>query len=484
MSFLEAAKRVLAAANEPLHYREITQRVLAEGRLETRGKTPWASMNAQITSSLNRHGDQSPFIRTKPGVFGLRRWLEEGQLEAGPIAASVHAHAFVPHYPLYDHTRAVLPAWAGARRSDVTGMRAAIFALSGTPQSNVDWSDPDRWIGERLDGGTAELARRTWEGSGKQVNPRHVTGNWLLATNYDLLADGADGRLEISTHGREFIASPDGPVVQEIDREEGLGKILALVADLGTPARADLLETWQGYLATESRIRSESAASAALWARLRNLIQRGLVERFGRAHAITPAGLRYLEILGVEGPDEPPPHDQEIRRLLQEQKLQVRDSIHGLLLDMDPYAFEHLIKRLLEEMGYEDVEVTAPTNDKGVDVVAKIQLGITDIREVVQVKRVRGNISRPVLDQLRGTLHRFDAVRGTIITTGGFSKGTSDVAIERGASPITLIDGHKLIDLLVEHGIGVKKQKLESWELDSSAFTGEAEDDEIGGEGG
>jgi restriction system protein len=88
--------------------------------------------------------------------------------------------------------------------------------------------------------------------------------------------------------------------------------------------------------------------------------------------------------------------------------------------------------------------VTSPTNDKGVDVVANIELGISSVREVVQVKRYRGSIHRRVLDELRGSLHRFNAVRGTIITTGDVSRGTVQAAFERGAAPITLIDGEKL----------------------------------------
>lgn len=50
-------------------------------------------------------------------------------------------------------------------------------------------------------------------------------------------------------------------------------------------------------------------------------------------------------------------------------------------------------------MGYSRVEVTSPTNDKGVDVVADIELGISSVREVVQVKRYKGSIGRRVLDE-------------------------------------------------------------------------------------
>jgi restriction system protein len=130
-------------------------------------------------------------------------------------------------------------------------------------------------------------------------------------------------------------------------------------------------------------------------------------------------------------------------------------------------------------MGYDDARVTAPSNDKGVDVVANIKLGISSVREVVQVKRQKGNIHRPVLDALRGSLHRFAAVRGTIITTGGFASGTVKAAFEAGAAPITLIDGETLVDLLMEQRIGVRRRELQIWELDTTALTppGEASED-------
>ncbi len=137
---------------------------------------------------------------------------------------------------------------------------------------------------------------------------------------------------------------------------------------------------------------------------------------------------------------------------------------------MDPFAFEHLVKRLLEEMDYQNVEVTSPSGDGGVDVVADIELGITSVREVVQVKRHRRAIQRKDLDALRGSLYRFNAVRGTIIATSRFSKGTIDAAFATGAAPITLIDGDKLIDLLIEHGIGVRKRTVELLEVDPSDF--------------
>lgn len=468
MTFLEAAEKILSEAEGPLHYREITRIAQARGYLESHGKTPEATMYAQIVTAIKSRGDACVFARVAPGVVALRSRVGSTDVPVEP-----RRQAYVPFFPPYDETRAVMPAWTRARPGDITGMRAAIYALTGTPQDPVTWSNPDQWIPERLTGEVREWALKTWAGSHRKVNPRHCGGHWLLISNYDLLEEGPDGRLSIGDRGRQFLEEPAGQVVQEIDEQQGLVKLLAIVADSGGASRGQLLEPWKDFLLKETNVRADSSAKSHLYYRLQNLEGRGFLERTGKILAITPPGLDYLgRVGGVSGADSEASH--RIRQLLREQQQEVRDSIGDLLAEMDPHAFEVLIKQLLQDIGYENVEVTAPSNDKGVDVVADIELGITSVREVVQVKRHAANVQRPVLDALRGVLHRFRAVRGTIITTGGFSKGTQEAAFEHGAAPITLIDGAKLIDLLIEHDIGVKKRTMEIWELDPQAFSGDA----------
>ena len=51
-----------------------------------------------------------------------------------------------------------------------------------------------------------------------------------------------------------------------------------------------------------------------------------------------------------------------------------------------------------------------------------------------------------------------------------FFPGNRDAAFESGAAPITLINGEKLVDLLIENGIGVTKRNVELWKVDSDAF--------------
>lgn len=71
---------VLAEARQPLHYREITERILAQGLKSTNGATPDATVSAQITSSIKHDGERSPFIRVGKGTFALR--------EQGPLTLS------------------------------------------------------------------------------------------------------------------------------------------------------------------------------------------------------------------------------------------------------------------------------------------------------------------------------------------------------------------------------------------------------------
>lgn len=466
LSFADAAERVLQTQGSPLHYSEITERALVQELITSEGKTPAASMNAVLAVAIKQRGDVCRFVRTAPGFFGLRAWAKSGsvvEVETNTDGDRVR----VPHYPEYAAVQAFLRVAVALPPDAITGLRSKIVSLTGTPQAQLDWRDPDVWIQERLDGSDRVLALRIWTETDHQVNPRHMLGHWLLSNRYGLL-DSSSGELRITSDGQDFMASLRSETVRRIDDQEGIFGLLSIIDQEGPASRSGLSPAWREYLETVSRVRSDSYSNSTLYMRLRNLLARELVEQEGRNYKLTERGLTWLA-------PELPEADEEtglerIRKLNVQLRGQVRESIIETLKDIDPYAFEQLIRKLLQAMGYDDVEVTAASNDKGVDVVGNIEMGITSVREVVQVKRHQANIQRPVVDALRGSLHRFEAMQGTIITVGGFSKGTREAAFERGAAPITLIDGQKLVDLLTEHGIGVRKKVLEVWEFDEDGF--------------
>jgi len=234
------------------------------------------------------------------------------------------------------------------------------------------------------------------------------------------------------------------------------------------------LPEWSAFLAEHSHFRAPISAKDTLRRRLLNLAERGLVQRDGNTYSITPAGITYIgsaERPATKGkattytPTVTPL--QEVAQSVQTFNQKQRTALRTALGQMHPYRFEQLVRDLLEAMGYDNVEVTKESGDRGVDVVATIEFGITTIVEVVQVKRHQGNIQRPVLDQLRGALPYHKAIRGTIITLGGFSQGCLEAALFPGAAPIGLIDGDKLLDLLIEHEIGIHKRNVALHELDT-----------------
>jgi restriction system protein len=377
----------------------------------------------------------------------------------------------IPYYPVHSEVRLLLPVWSGKARSQITHMHSGLAGLQGSQQDPADWTSPDEWISTRLQGPDREMAAAIWTGTNRQVNPRRVYGHWLLATNYGLLDEAADGRMNLTERGRAFVDNAGGADEALIDEGEGLLKLLSLVGELGPARPRDLLVGWSDYLKRRSRFGSDSMINDSLQRRLRNLVERHLIARSAAQYSITDAGLEYLHRFGSGG--DVPANDRELHQLLALSKLHrtsVCGSVRRMFTTMDPIAFEHLIRRLLEAMDYQNVRVTDAANDKGVDVVADIELGITSVREVVQAKRHAQPIQRKELDALRGSLHRFKAVRGTLITTGTFSRGTRDAAFETGVAPITLIDGDKLVDLLVEYEVGVRKKTIELLELDRNAF--------------
>ena len=246
---------------------------------------------------------------------------------------------------------------------------------------------------------------------------------------------------------------------------------------------ADLLPGWRDFVVGHSNVRQESVVKHFLYNRLQSLLDRKLIERDGQRYRLTRRGEEYLGSLMSGLPDSGSDRTKELLARVEAFNRSQREMLRERLENMDPYAFERLICDLLTEMGYEDVEVTQPSNDKGVDVKAVAQFGITTINEVIQVKRHRANIQRTVLDMLRGSLHRFKAQKGTIITTGDYGKGAKDAAFEMGAAPITLINGETLIDLLIQHEIGVKKKTVDYYEFDESAFQAEAPEEIEGADG-
>ncbi len=143
---------------------------------------------------------------------------------------------------------------------------------------------------------------------------------------------------------------------------------------------------------------------------------------------------------------------------IEQHNRQVQQALREKLLEMTPVEFEELVSELLAEMGFEMVELTKLSGDGGIDVRGTLVVGdVIRIRMTVQVKKwkPKHNIPAPVVQQVRGSLGAHE--QGLIITTSDFSSGARREAAQSDKTPIALINGERLVLLLMEHDIGVHR---------------------------
>jgi len=160
--------------------------------------------------------------------------------------------------------------------------------------------------------------------------------------------------------------------------------------------------------------------------------------------------------------------------LIEKQNSLVKKALMQRLYEMDPFQFEFLIADLLKAIGYENVEVTKRSGDKGIDVVANLTMdGITNVKTIIQAKRYKkgNNISGKTITQLRGSAEVDQ--RGLVITTSQYTKDAIQESKAANKMPVSLVDGEKLLSLLIKHGIGLKKETVEVFSVDTEYFENE-----------
>jgi restriction system protein len=144
---------------------------------------------------------------------------------------------------------------------------------------------------------------------------------------------------------------------------------------------------------------------------------------------------------------------------------EVRKQLLAQLMALTPVQFEELVGQLLAEMGFESIEVTQYGGDGGIDVRGTLQISdVVRIKMAVQVKRWKGNIQSPTVQQVRGSLGVHE--QGLIITTSDFSKGAIEEANQPDKTPVALMNGEQLVTLLMEYNIGVRRMSHDLFELE------------------
>lgn len=144
------------------------------------------------------------------------------------------------------------------------------------------------------------------------------------------------------------------------------------------------------------------------------------------------------------------------------------------LAQIDPFRFEQVVLDLLVRMGYggsfkEAAAVTQKTGDEGIDgVINQDRLGLDVI--YIQAKRWKHNVGRPEIQSFVGALAGRKATKGIFITTSSFHSNATEYAAGLH-NKVILVDGRRLAELMIEHGLGVSEEHAYSVKkIDSDYF--------------
>lgn len=192
-----------------------------------------------------------------------------------------------------------------------------------------------------------------------------------------------------------------------------------------------------------------------------------------RAAAAAKKAGSIAQVVPELGDDQTTPGER-IESAFAELRETLITDLRAKLANIDPFHFEQVVLDLLVAMGYggsrrEAAAVTQKVGDEGIDgVINEDRLGLDVI--YVQAKRWKGNVGRPEIQSFVGALAGKKANKGIFITTSSFHDNASEYAAGLH-NKVILIDGRRLAELMIEHGIGVAEEHAYSVKkIDSDYF--------------
>jgi len=169
-------------------------------------------------------------------------------------------------------------------------------------------------------------------------------------------------------------------------------------------------------------------------------------------HFFLESVLKKYDIRNVPGYKELHDFEVELQKYEVEKRVQEEEikrledfTVRQFWVKQDGYTFEKNIADIFKRLGYQ-VKLTKGSGDEGVDI-------FLDEDTIVQCKATESQISPAVVRDLFGAMHHFNATKGIIVSTGGFSSGCHQFAHEKN---IELWDLNKLLEVAGKLDIGYK----------------------------
>jgi restriction endonuclease Mrr len=170
--------------------------------------------------------------------------------------------------------------------------------------------------------------------------------------------------------------------------------------------------------------------------------------------------------------------ERDLVARIQEANVAIREKIRKWLEGMDWRTFEStFLKKVLEALGFQDVEITRSIRDGGQDARVTYRRGIVEAQAIVSAKKWKAGatVGVGVVRELRGSPGDEDTA--IIVTTGQFSTDAEIEAKQRQLAlrNVYLIDGDELVDICVRQKIGIKEKELPKLLVFDPELAGEPE---------
>jgi restriction system protein len=173
-----------------------------------------------------------------------------------------------------------------------------------------------------------------------------------------------------------------------------------------------------------------------------------------------------LEEFGLDAPASALPPDERIDHAAAEIEAALRDELLDRIFAIQPISlraafFEQLVIHLLIAMGYGSGLEQAglrlgASGDGGVDGVIQLDtLGMDRVYIQAKCYARDRTIGAGDVRDFSGALDHVRTTRGVFITTAQFTRDASQY-VERIQKQIVLIDGKRLAELMIRHGVGVR----------------------------
>jgi restriction system protein len=158
--------------------------------------------------------------------------------------------------------------------------------------------------------------------------------------------------------------------------------------------------------------------------------------------------------------------NQTPQEILESGYLSLRQELAQEILERvknsPPKFFESLVVDLIVAMGYggsrkDAGQAVGQIGDGGIDgIIKEDKLGLDAI--YLQAKRWDSTVGRPVVQGFAGALIGKKARKGILVTTSNFSQQAIDYANSIDNLKIILIDGVQLVQLMMDHDVGVTEE--------------------------